>query len=211
MSWRRILSRRSILYVILDKATLCSSERKILKVAEALSESKADIIQFRFKDKNDEENFLLSCRIKRICKKSNKCFIVNNHIGIACMSGADGIHLGMSDISHKEARKILGADKIIGRTTHTIRELERFSNEDVDYMAFGPVFETSIKPYLKGKYTLVTDKFYKWKKPIFFIGGISLDKVGMLKKRNMRKIVVCRDIILHKDPAARSDEYIKYL
>ena len=61
------------------------------------------------------------------------------------MSGADGVHLGQDDIPLEAARRVLGSEKIIGVSTHSMDEARKASNEGADYIGFGPVFRTATK------------------------------------------------------------------
>ena len=160
-----------------------------------------DIFQFRFKDISDKKALGIAKRLAQIIHKNKKVFIVNDRADIAHLSGADGVHLGKEDISTSDARKIIGKDAIIGKTVHSLRELITFQKEKVDYISFGPVFKTPIKPHLtpmtKNKIKSILKKTTK---SVFAIGGISQYNSGFLKDLGITNTVVCRAILTSKNP-----------
>jgi len=102
-------------------------------------------IQLREKEMSRRELFYEAVRIREITEKYGALFIVNDYVDIALAARADGVHLGQEDLPVKEARKVLGRDKIIGVSTHNLREVKRAISEGADYIGFGPVFSTDTK------------------------------------------------------------------
>ncbi|MCM8823481.1 MAG: thiamine phosphate synthase [Candidatus Omnitrophica bacterium] len=198
---KKNLLKKSLLYTILDKEVIDRYSLDIFALATKISKSCTDIIQFRFKNISDRLTLDISLKLSGIIHKYKKIFIVNDRVDIAYLSNADGLHLGKDDIDISQARKILGKEKIIGKTVHSKEELVRFSKEDTDYLSIGPVFKTEMKQSLK---PLGTIKLKNWiklinNKPLFAIGGINLDNLNPLVKIGISKICVCRAIILSND------------
>lgn len=208
MNWKKRLLRERVLYVIIDKAVLNNSGPGIIQKARALAGSGADVIQFRFNDTRDRENLKLCVKLREITRKAGQCFIVNNRVDMAYFSDADGVHLGTQDCPIAEARRLLGKNKIIGRTTHSLRELKRFALETVDYLSFGPLFTTPLKPHLRAQFPHVPQEVLRQRvPPVIFIGGIQLPYLPSLVKKGIRRIAVCRDILLDAHPSARVGAY----
>ncbi|MCM8773519.1 MAG: thiamine phosphate synthase [Candidatus Omnitrophica bacterium] len=196
---KKNLLKKSLLYIILDKEVIDRYCLDIFDLATKISKSGADIIQFRFKNISDRLTLAISQKLSRITRKYKKIFIVNDRVDIAYLSNADGLHLGKDDIDVSQARKILGKEKIIGKTVHSKEELIRFAKEDTDYLSIGPVFKTEIKQALK---PLGAIKLKNWiklinNKPLFAVGGINLDNINPLVKIGISKVCVCRAIILN--------------
>jgi thiamine-phosphate pyrophosphorylase len=101
--------------------------------------------------------------------------LVNDRADVALLAGADGVHLGQDDLSPESAREILGGKAIIGLSTHGVDEARRAAQAPVDYLAVGPIFETSTKT--SGRSTLGVEGARAVRavvaKPLVAIGGIT--------------------------------------
>ena len=106
--------------------------------------------------------------------------VVNDRADVALLSGADGVHLGQADLSAGAARRLLGAEAIIGLSTHTGDELRAARREPVDYLAVGPVFETPTKgdsaPVVSLSGVLRARSLFDG--PLVAIGGITGSRVA---------------------------------
>ena len=144
-----------------------------------------------------------------MCKKSGVKFIVNDDPFIANEVDADGVHLGQEDLkkhSLVETRNLLGQDKIIGISTHSLEQFKKANEEDFDYVAFGPIFPTKTKDYFIG--TGDVEKILAAaKKPIVFIGGINLDNVDQILQKGARNIALIRAILEADDISAAAARF----
>lgn len=206
--WKKKFSNSGLLYLILDQKVINKAKLNIFALTDKLAGWGVDIFQLRVKDLDDHSLLELAKELSKIIHKRKKVFIVNDRVDIAYLSKASGLHLGKDDISAHEARKILGEDKIIGKTTHSVNELIRFKKDDVDYLSIGPVFATKTKPELNPlsnhELTLMLGKVNK---QIFAIGGINLYNVRSLFEKGIKNIALCRDIILAKDLKLQVKKY----
>lgn len=148
-------------------------ERSLVKVVEEAIRGGVDMIQLREKGMEARPWLELAGQLARLCRKNKVFFIVNDRVDIAAASGADGVHLGQDDFPVAAARKFLGRNKIIGKSTHSIDQARAALKEEVDYLAVGPIFWTDTKtidrpvgPQLVGQVRRLT------RKPILAIGGI---------------------------------------
>ncbi|MFH1231190.1 MAG: thiamine phosphate synthase, partial [Planctomycetota bacterium] len=117
----------------------------------------------------------------------NVIFIINNRIDIALLSQADGVHLGETDISIRDARRLLGADKIIGATSHSIKEALDAEKNGADYISVGPFFPSPTKPLLKPRgFDYIKDVAKKIHIPYIAIGGINKTNLPVLLKTHKR-------------------------
>jgi len=105
----------------------------------------ARVIQLRCKLSSPKEMLFFAEKIMELKSGFGFTFIVNDDPRIASKTGADGVHLGQKDVSCREAREIVGRDKIVGVSTHNDAELEKALGDGADYVGFGPIFHTRSK------------------------------------------------------------------
>lgn len=108
----------------------------------------ASWVQVRVKDCDTQSWKTIAEEVQSICKKYNATFIINDNVHLAKELNADGVHLGRTDMPIKEARKILGNDKIIGGTANAIEEVVKLGQQGVDYIGLGPYRFTDTKKNL---------------------------------------------------------------
>jgi len=175
--------------------------RSAVEIAELAISGGADIIQMREKNKDRDELVKLACELSSLCKKKRVIFIMNDDPLIARESNASGVHLGQEDMlkySLTETRNIIGNGKIIGVSTHSLAELEKANECDVDYIAYGPIFPTETKRYFLGTKD-IKEALKIAKKPVVFIGGINLSNLDEVLKQGAKNIAVIRGIIQAED------------
>lgn len=108
----------------------------------------ADWVQLRIKNKSYNEWLDIALKTKLICRQYHAKLIINDNVGIAKAVKADGVHLGKTDMSHQEARQLLGENAIIGGTANTFEEIEKLVAAGVDYIGLGPYRFTTTKENL---------------------------------------------------------------
>ena len=159
---------------------------------DVLKQKKVNFFQLRLKKESFKKKFTIGKKIKRICKKFDVKFLINDDVYLAKKLNADGCHLGQKDISIFEARKIIGKKKIIGITCHNSIRLAKISIKNkADYIALG-AFNSSKTKRIKYKASInLLKKTRKiTKTPIVAIGGINSDnyKKLLLNKANFLAI-----------------------
>lgn len=183
--------------------------RSALDIARGAIAGGVDVIQMREKKKSAGELFALGKDLADICRRRKTIFIVNDDPMLARAVDADGVHLGQVDIglfSLETCRRILGRDKIIGVSTATLEQFREADNQDFDYIAFGPIFPTEIKDGATG--TKDVGKILRLaKKPVVFIGGITLANVGELLEKGATHISLIRGIIGEPDIKAAAKRF----
>lgn len=103
------------------------------------------IVQYRNKCGSTKEMCDEAAKLKKICRKKNVIFVINDRIDIALAVSSDGVHLGRDDMPYSVARKILGKNKIIGVTVHNVKEATAAEKSGADYLGASPVFSTDTK------------------------------------------------------------------
>jgi len=130
------------LYLILDQQY---TNRDIVSIAIEAAEAGVDVIQYREKILPKKGALSVAKRLREVTEETGVMFIVNDDPALALGAGADGVHLGQEDIPVDVARRILGRNKVIGISTHSIEEALEAGRLDVDYIGFGPVFHSGTK------------------------------------------------------------------
>jgi thiamine-phosphate pyrophosphorylase len=186
------------LYVILTDTI---TNKKFSRLAKKIVEGGADILQLRMEKLSDKKLLNLARRLRKITKTKGVLLIINNRLDIALACDADGVHLGENDIPIVYARKILGGEKIIGATSHNIREAKFAEKAGADYISVGPFFKSKLKPYLEPYgFSYIQEVKKSIKIPFFAIGGITKENVKEVLARGAERIVVSCGIILEKNP-----------
>ena len=158
---------------------------------EVLKYKKVGFFQLRLKKENFKKKLLIGKKIKKICKKYNVKFLINDDVNLSKKLDADGCHLGQKDMNIFEARKLIGK-KIIGITCHNSIKLANIAvNNKADYIALGAFYSSKTK---KVKYRAPTRILKQVRKiiktPIVAIGGINSSnyKKLLLNKANFLAI-----------------------
>jgi thiamine-phosphate pyrophosphorylase len=138
------LTEQRSVYPILDGDTLLARGFPVIEAAETLLDCGATILQYRHKGFWSREVFAEAERVGGLCRSLGALFIVNDRADYAKMLGA-GVHLGQDDLPPRAARELLGAEAVIGYSTHNATQLDAAAAEPVDYVALGPVFGTASK------------------------------------------------------------------
>ncbi len=152
--------------------------------AAALIEGGARVIQLRMKHAPTKEIMEHARIIGPICKKKGVVFIINDRPDIARCVDADGVHVGQDDMPVADARRIVGVGKIVGKSTHSLKQAREAQKEFPDYIAIGPVFDTASKDgsMLRGiGIDAVRMVAHESNVPVVAIGGITPDVVDALK------------------------------
>ena len=160
-------------------------------LAKVLKTGKISFFQMRFKNYSLDKKLFIGRKIKKICKKNNVKFIINDDPLLTKKLNADGCHLGQTDTSITEAKKII-PNKIIGITCHNSLKLAKFAIKNkANYLAFGAFFSTITK---KTKYKATTKILNKvkiiTKTPLVAIGGINYSNYKKLLLNNANFLAI---------------------
>ncbi len=172
-------------------------------------------IQYREKDKTLGEMYREVKEIATLCKERGVTFIVNDHIDIALLVDADGVHLGQDDIPVKDARKLLGPDKLIGLSTHGIEdalEAEQFGEQRlIDYIGVGPIFPTTTKdrPSVGLEYLNWVSKHVTI--PYVAIGGIKQHNIDQVMEYKPKHVSLVSEILEAEHITAITEKIQRYI
>lgn len=198
------------LYVILDAGLMAGSAEK---TAEQLIEIGVRLLQYRNKGGSALETLEMSRKLAAISAAKGTSLFVNDRPDIGYLSGADGVHLGQSDVSVEEARSVIGPEKWIGISTHNEAQFRAAIQTSADYVAVGPVFATNSKE--NPDPVVGTEFFWRMRsltsKPIVAIGGITLEHAVEVIEAGADALAVISDILRADHPAVRASQFLEAL
>ena len=182
-----------------------SPEQQLANISKALNAG-CKWIQLRYKNKSIEEVRTLAKMVQKICRAYDATFIINDHVQVASEINADGVHLGLDDISVMEAKAVL-KNKIIGGTANTLEDVLQRVNEKCDYIGLGPFRFTAttekLSPILgiEGYQEILKElKNRNIDIPIYAIGGIEIEDFEKLEQAGVYGVAVSGLITHHKNP-----------
>ena len=211
-SARRALLQRCHLYLV------SAPVPRLEAVVEAALQGGVRLVQYRAKPEarnpdgtplSDGERLEQARALRQLCARHGALFIVNDRIDIALAVDADGVHLGQGDLPVAVARRLLGPERLIGRSTHAIDQLRQAVVDGCDYVGVGPVNATPTKP---GRQPVGLDYVRQAAAesplPFFAIGGIDSARLPAVRAAGAGRVAVVRAITEAADPAAAARELL---
>lgn len=178
------------LYAVTDRGWLKEGETLKEKVEEAI-EGGVTFVQLREKNMDPKDFFDEAVEIKEVCQKKSIPFVIDDDVELAKKVGADGVHVGQSDMELENARKILGPDAIIGVSAQNVYQALEAEKNGADYLGVGAVFPTSSKDdAVEVTHDTLQEIATAVKIPVIAIGGISSENLTKLKGRGIVGIAV---------------------
>jgi thiamine-phosphate pyrophosphorylase len=195
-----MLPLRSRFYAMVDS----SAAQKPVDLARVLLDSGVRILQLRLKAVPTRD-FLESARaIAQMCRDSNALFIVNDRVDIAIVAGADGVHLGQDDLPLEAARALLGPNRIIGLSTHTVEQAIAAQAAGADYIGFGPMYPGGAKRTVVGQGVETLHKVRAAVAiPIVAIGGITEARMPEIIRAGADSVAIISDVLNAPDIPAK--------
>jgi thiamine-phosphate pyrophosphorylase len=174
---------------------------RVVELAAAALRGGADILQLRHKSLPRGELLELARRVHDLTAASGALFIVNDHVDIALLSNADGVHLGPDDLAIASARRVAGDRLLIGASASTPEAARAAIAGGADYLGSGPAFATPIKSEKQvigpdGVAAIAAGSTV----PVFAIGGIDELSIEQLTAKGLRRACVIRAVAGAPDP-----------
>lgn len=175
-------------------------------------------IQLRMKDAPAGEVEEVALRAKTFCDKFNAALYIDDHVDVCRNINAGGVHLGKSDMSPSEARRVLGNQYIIGGTANTFEDIEVLYRQQVDYIGLGPFRFTTTKKNLSP--VLGLERYRSIIKqcrdhginlPILAIGGITAGDIPDLMQTGVSGIALSSTILNAEDPVAETRKIVEQI
>jgi thiamine-phosphate pyrophosphorylase len=196
-SIKRLANAR--LYVLIDGRTTLDDFRQLV---QSLIAAGVHVIQLRDKNLDDRQLVERARLMRELTRGTDVLFIMNDRPDLAAVCHADGVHLGQEDLSVKDARAIVGADALIGVSTHTIEQARQAVLDGANYIGVGPTFTSSTKqfenfPGLEFLRAIAAEI----RLPAFAIGGITPTNLPQVLSTGITRIAVSGAITSAPDPA----------
>ncbi|MGB7345410.1 MAG: thiamine phosphate synthase [Pirellulaceae bacterium] len=199
---RRSLLAESQLYALIDAG---KDDDDFTDKVRTLANAGVQILQLRDHHQTDRVLFQRAKLGSQIARQHDTLFIVNDRADIAVAAGADGVHVGQDELPAKEARQIVGADRLVGVSTHDIDQVHQAIDSGADYIGCGPVFPSQTKSFDEFAGTAFLQEVHDAEKqrpiPAFAIGGINVDNVHQITATGFHRIAVTGAIASAPDPA----------
>lgn len=186
------------LYAVTDRSWL-HGETLYDQVEKALKGG-VTLVQLREKELPEADFEQEARELLELCHKYNIYLIINDNVALAAKIGADGVHIGQSDMGVEKAREMLGNEKIIGVTAKTVKQAKTAEAAGADYLGSGAVFGTSTKKDAKPmEHALLQEICESVKIPVVAIGGIDGGNILLLKDRKMAGVAVVSGLFACED------------
>jgi thiamine-phosphate pyrophosphorylase len=197
------------LYVLLTRGLATASLEWTIQEAAA---GGAGMFQLREKNYNDRELLEVARDVRRLTRETRTLFIMNDRPDIARLVGADGVHLGQLDMTVKDARRILGAEAIIGVSTHKLEDIHKAVTDGASYVGVGPTFPSGTKEFTQlAGLEFVRAAAGTTGLPWFAIGGIKGSNVAEVVKAGARRIAVSQAVIAADEPRIAAAQLVEAL
>ena len=197
------------LYVLIDGA---SNEAEFRQKVSSLISAGVPLLQLRDKHLPDRELLRRARLLRQLTADTSTLCIVNDRPDLALLSEADGVHLGQEDLSVKDARQILGPDRLIGVSTHSIQQARQAVLDGANYIGVGPTFPSSTKEFSQFPgLELLRQVAEEIRLPAFAIGGIRLENLPQVVQTGIRRVAVHAAIWNAPDPAQAAKEFLTSL
>lgn len=197
------------LYAVTDRAW-AADEEAFFQQIEAAVRGGAAIVQLREKHLEDEPFLAEARRFADLCRRLGAVSIINDRADIALAAGADGVHVGQSDLEAGRARALLGPHKIVGVSAHSPEEARRARKAGADYLGCGAAFATGTKadakPIPRETIRAVTAAAGI---PVVAIGGVSRENVLELKGLGLSGVAVVSGLFGQEDVERAARELLE--
>ena len=183
-------------------------EALLKEVTEAI-DGGARIVQLREKRLTGEALTELAKRFAALCREKGAISIINDDPAVCLAAGADGVHLGQGDMDPREARKLLGPEKIIGVSAHNVAEARDAEANGADYLGSGAAFVTGTKadakPIDRESYRAITAAVSI---PVVAIGGVTGENMAELAGRGIAGVAVVSAVFGQSDVRAATQKLL---
>jgi thiamine-phosphate pyrophosphorylase len=195
------------LYVLITQSLCALPWQEVVRQSVA---GGATCFQLREKDMESGPLLARAREFVQLCKSLGAVSIINDRADIATLSDADGVHLGQSDLSIRDARRLLPPGKIVGVSTHSLEQAKHAKEQGADYIGVGPMFVSSTKrrDFIAGVET-ARQVVQGVTLPTFAIGGITHDNCGDVFSTGVTGVAVTAAVCGSDDPKSASIRLLK--
>ena len=187
-----------LLYAVTDRSWL--GDHDLVDQVEETILAGTTIVQLREKELSDKDFLADAVKVQSVCQKHNIPFIINDNLEVAIACGADGIHVGQSDLAANQVRDRLGKDKIIGVSAQTVEQAILAEQMGANYLGVGAVFSTSTKLDASDvSFDTLRQICKAVSIPVIAIGGINAHNLLQLSGSGVNGVAVVSAIFAQND------------
>lgn len=199
------------LYLVTDRKQ--TGGRDLLWVLEQALDGGIQAIQLREKDLPGRDLFLLAEKTRKLCHAYRAALFINDRIDVALACDAEGVQLATASIPVVQARALLGQQKLIGVSTHSLEEARKAEQSGADFLLFGPVYFTPSKAAYGSPQGLTALKAIvdNSSLPVYAIGGIGPENVEAVKNIGVRGVALISAIISAQNPKEATEKILRRL
>lgn len=192
---------------LLVQSELCATGLET--VVHAALDAGIRMFQLREKSLDDRTLVQLARQLREWTSARKAVLIINDRPDIAVLSNADGVHIGQDELTVRDARQIVGPDRLIGVSTHSIEQAKQAVLDGADYIGVGPTFPSQTKSFLKFPgLNFVTEVAAEISLPWFAIGGIDTSNITDVTKAGATRIATSSPICRSQNPAETARELV---
>lgn len=197
------------LYCVTDRRQ--TAGRPLLDVVQAALDGGVRAVQLREKDLEGGELYALAAQLRDVTARYQARLLINDRIDIALAVEADGVHLGQTSFPVSTARELLGPDKLIGVSTHSVNEISAATG--ADFIVFGPVYFTPSKATYGEPQGLerLRQAVEQSPAPIFAIGGIKAEHIAEVRAAGAHGIALISALSAAADPSQAAKDLLAKL
>ena len=197
------------LYVIIDPEV--TAGRVPLDIAKAAVNGGARMLQLRDKLRDKGETLPLALALQDLCENNGVQLIINDHADLAAAVGSAGLHVGQTDLPVAQARQVLQAHQVLGRSNRELDLLVESQEMGADHVAFGAIYQTGTKPGGRGpqgpnRLRAAREVTHV---PLVAIGGITADNVTPVVEAGADAICVTAAVGLAGEPEAAAARLVQ--
>lgn len=170
-------------------------------------------VQLRERDLSTNELLPLACAIQSITARRAVPLIVNDRVDLVLAMNLDGVHLRANSLPVSVARRLVGAARLVGVSTHSIGEVEQANRDGADYVLFGPIFDTPSKRPFGPPFGLemLAEVCRRSAIPVFAVGGVTSASVSDIRRAGAHGVAVIGAILSRDDVAAATRDLLASL
>jgi thiamine-phosphate pyrophosphorylase len=172
----------------------------------------AGIVQLREKNCSDREIVELGQKVREWTREFGALFIMNDRPDLAVLTDADGVHVGQEELSVRHARRIVGPNRLVGVSTHSIEQARTAVDDGADYLGVGPVFPSQTKTFenLAGL-DFVRQVAEEIQLPWYAIGGITPENLESVHAAGATRIAVSHAVLSSNAPGDVIGKFMEVL
>ena len=195
--------KAAALYLVVDEDFYSGSD--LIADLKAVLEAGVDFLQWRQKCGSDSYFLQRAREVGALCREFKTPFVVNDRPDMAILAEADVLHLGQDDLPIDEARRLVGPEMPIGRSTHSLAQALAAEAEGADYLGFGPIFTTpsKVKPDPEVGVAGLVEMLNKVSLPVVAIGGLDESNISEVVRSKVAAVAVIRAILKADRPAEK--------